>query len=306
MKPKRIGKDEIVKPVVYKKKKFNFKDCLDSAILIMAMFAPSILAKDVPSYAKQEKNTELVRELSQDEVDSTYRNIYEYELVDKPVISLLSKLPAKKYIASWQKEIKVNMFLEVNSQTKKLLKETVDFFNLVNEKTYTNLPKIVLNYSPKEIEKYNIFKINVNWGDLPKNTLGLTGQTALPTTKGESIIASSITMSNQLRVLPEAFCSVFIHELLHALFNFQDVYLLEGNTTKSLMGYYGAEGNGDFLSLNDIYLMNIASWTKELTSQQKKDVKEFYTEYEKLYNSCNGKIISLLHEKIQNQDTLEN
>lgn len=306
MKPKRIGKDEIVQPVTYSNKKFRFADCLSSIALVLTLFAPSILAKDVPSYAKQGKNTEIVRELSQDEIDSTYRNIYEYELADKPVFNLLSKVPAKKYIAVWQKEIKINMFLDVNSETKKLLQETIELFNLVNEKTYTGLPKIVLNYTPNEIEKYNIFKINVEWGDLPKNTLGETGQTALPTTKGESIIASKITMSNELKNIPDLFCSVLTHELLHALFNFQDVYLLEDNKTDSIMSSYGADNCGQFLSLNDIYLINIASWTKELTSEQKKEVKKFYTEYEKLYNSCNGNIISLLHEKIQNQETLEN
>lgn len=301
MKANKIGKDEIVEPKVYKKTKFQFKDYFGTMAVLLAFFSPSILAKDVPSYTEQEKNIEIIRDISEAEVDTYYQNCYKTN--DDTFPQIMGKMPAKKYIACWEKEIRLNMFLKIDNNTKKLLEETIDLFNLINEKTYTNLPKITLNYEPKEIEKHNVFKINIDWSALPQGTLGQTSQTSFLTTKGNSLVDSKITIANQLRENPELFCTTLIHELMHALFNFKDTYTIENYPTKSIM-YFGEAGK--FLSINDIYLMNIASWTKELTDKQKKEVKEFYADYEKFYNSCDGYIISRLYEKIQNQEILEN
>ena len=142
-----------------------------------------------------------------------------------------------------------------------------------------------------------------SWGELPINQLAVTAQNPLLTLGSQRTLNQRIIIDGSLRKSPEYLSSVLIHELMHALFNFDDVYQKANYTTDTIMNYARP---GQFLSINDIYLMNSIMWTKELTPKQQKEVKKFYKEYEQMYNACNGEIITELQKDIENQETLEN
>lgn len=288
------------KPVAYKKIKGKFLDFATTFVLLSMLIGPSIVAKDVPSYSTQNKNVAIVRCIADEDVDTSYRNAYAE--IDNPIFKALGKMPARIYTTAWQKEIKINMFSQVNDETRALLNEAIKLFNTINERTYTKLPKVVLNYSPTGLDEFNPLNINVYWGTKALNA-GEAYRSPLITAQGSSLVGTYINMSNNLRNEPEAFVTTFTHELMHTLFNFADAYSFENFSTDTIMNRFSA---GQFLTINDIYLMNTAMWTKELSKSQQKEVRQFYKEYKKMYDSCDGYIISKLYEKIQNQETLEN
>lgn len=288
----------ISKPLVRETRKASKTRWVAAVAWLALLFMPSILAKDVPSYEQQNKNIEIIRELTKNDVETYYRNMY----TNNGDLYLMKNVPAKKYLAFWEKEIKLNMFFDINKETKTLLEETIDLFNIINQKTYTNFPKITFDYEPSTLEQANLFKINV----FSRATLpwipGKAIYSAFLTTKGSGIVCSEIVMSNEITDKPELFCSVFMHELMHVLYGFDEAYKYS-NSNETIMS---TADKGRFLSLNDIYLIDSASWTREPTDEQKKNIKKFYADYEKLYNSCDGHIISKLYENIQKDIDLEN
>lgn len=287
-----ISYDELSPQQLKKQKRKNiFSAVFDWMIIGTLVLGPTILTKSRPFAKKVDENLDLIEEISPcDNINMEYSNISKHH----PMWNFLSNhLYSNHIIPFWAKKIDVNVDLNLSAEQKLAIQHSVDLLNELNQKTFTNVPPIVLNFGKDSISKFNIVDINVTEETDPNVPYeGVCESRSYPTLNGVNSLFSNIKIitgaindtSNPTRV-----SVIFTHELLHALYGLDDNY----NYTNDIQTVMNTENYtiNDFLTPNDLYMINAICWNKELSKEQTQSVKEYYKFFEERYEKTDHKPI---------------
>lgn len=288
-----------------KKKRKNVISAVFDWFLIGSMvLGPSLLTKSRPCSTKIEKNYDKIEELAPNrEINTDYAHID----TQNPFMKIFSGfLYSTHAMPVWKDKINVNIAFEMSYEQKLALEYSIELLNEVNQKTYTNVPSIMLNFD-KDASKFNLFDIDVVQDtETSPPYVAITETRQFPTKNGLNSIFTDIKVIPSCindTAHPTYLSSVITHELMHAIYGLDDNYLYN-NDTDSLMNEYSPHGL-DFLSPNDLYLIDAVCWSKKLTDKQSQEVKDFYKYFEVRYEGSQGKPVQKYLDKMQQQE-LEN
>ena len=189
------------------------------------------------------------------------------------------------------KDIKVYFAMDTTDGQRQAIVNSINFLNNINQKTYTGMPKVVpcfnlagVNFdyeSPIVDGSYQIFVLErMIEKDAIASTLLGTG---------------IISYNENIYLKDKEFGNVLLHELMHEIYGFDDMYLIDNFsfTVPTIMN----AGKETTFCLNDLYLIDALCWDKDLTLQQKKDVRKFYAEFAKSERSVD--FVSILAYKLE-------
>ncbi len=276
------------------KRKNIISAVIDWMIIGTLVLGPTVLTKSRPMGKKVDKNLDLIEEIApSNNVNMDYSNLTRLH----PVWKYLSNhLYANHVIPFWAKKIDVNIALDLSSEQKRALQHSIDLLNELNEKTYTNVPTIVLNYGEDSLSKFNIVDINVTEETDPSVPYeGICSSKSYPTLNGVNSLFSNIKVISEVindTKNPTRLSTVITHELLHAIYGFEDNYTFN-NGTDSIMNKEAFKQH-DFLSPNDLYIINAICWNKQLSSEQIKNVEKYYKYFEERYEKTDHKPVKSL------------
>ena len=155
-----------------------------------------------------------------------------------------------------------------------------EYINTIFKRTYVKLPNIVVNFSPAKSAKLNPFAINLYETNPVYNIKGVTCSNLYHSSKVADINSVDISLASNMIADAKKIKIVFLHELMHAIFGFEDVYNPSKRKSTIIYGEYEKD-NISVLSLNDVFIINALSWQKDLDEKQKLEIKAFYENYEK-------------------------
>ena len=263
-------------------------------ILGSMILGPTALTKGRPLASKVNKNLDLIEEItSSNNINMDYSNIAKVY----PIWKIFSEhLYSSHAIPVWAKKVDINIALDLTKEQRNALQHSIDLLNEMNEKTYTNIPTLVLNFGADTINKFNIVDINVTEETDPYVPYEASCKIGFyPTFNGLKTIFSEIYITSEVvkdTANPTHISAVFLHELLHALYGLEDNYYHD-NETESIMNAEAFE-KYDFLSPNDMYAINAICWNGTLSDEQLKNVKEYYKYFEERYTKTDCKPIKYL------------
>lgn len=196
------------------------------------------------------------------------KNQFNYPIYDQ---SRIYKLKACK-------EIKVNFNMNVTKSEKEEIAKVVEFFNSINENTFTGIPPMVVEYNSPSTpyvfgEPYQGDSYTITITEEGKNIFGNLSAAVAVTYVG----TGKIYVNSAQNLSPSLFATTILHELMHEVYGFDDMYLHDNfsNTRSTLMNAV----QGAKFSLNDLYIIDALCWTDELTLEQKQHLREYYKEF---------------------------
>lgn len=276
------------------KRKNVISAVIDWLMIGTLVLGPTVLTKSRPAAKKVDKNLDLIEEIApSNNINMDYSNLTRLH----PVWNCLSNhLYANHVIPFWAKKIDVNVALDLSSEQKRALQYSIDLLNELNEKTYTNVPTIVLNYGEDSLSKFNVVDINITEETDPDVPYEAVCKSRFyPTLNGVNNLFSNIKVVSKVikdTQNPTHLSTVLTHELLHAIYGFEDNYT-HSNDTETIMNTENHKKQ-DFLSPNDLYIINAICWNKQLSSEQIKNVEKYYKYFEDRYEKNDRKPVKNL------------
>lgn len=286
------------------KKKNLIGSIIDWILIGTLVLGPTVLTKGRPMAKKVDKNVDLIEEIApSNNVRMEYSNVAKIHPLYKNISSYFYSNHA---IPFWAKKIDVNVAFDISSEQKRALQRSIDLLNELNEKTYTNVPPVVLNFGKDKLSKFNIVDVNVTEETDP--TVPYEGRCESKyylTCNGINTVFSKIqVVSNVINDTknPTRLSTVLIHELLHAIYGFEDNYTYD-NDTETIMNTEN-HNKQDFLSPNDLYVINAICWNKQLSDEQIENVKRYYQYFEERYKNTDRKPIKSFMDGVSTDFTM--
>lgn len=301
----KIKKDEYSDSELSKQKQKRngiIRDVVDLLLIGALVVGGTVLPRKRPVGDKVYDNAEKIAEIAPtNNVDTSYVNLF-------------LKIPVLKdyayrtlYMPVWKDTVDVYINLNITSEQKMAIDYSVQMLNEINQKTYTNIPPIVLHYGENKLDP---FAINIKETEFNDTRAGEERcYLQYPSFYGLLQMFPYIKIDREVVdfEIPTVLSSTIMHELLHALYGFGENYYVlsdgygQSKSTPSIMG--AVDGiEYDFLSPNDIYAINCVTWKTTPTDEQLKEIQQFYKEYAEKYEKCQTPVAQYLKEQAaQNQ-----
>ena len=291
------------KKSVLKNKKSKISKIIKGTLVGMSVFfaGTSLASEKATTIKQQEYNIALINRINVgDKINSSYDSYLKAGKVD--LGGLRKNISNSTFVTKGQKYTYINIDIPQLTEAHKIsIDSAIELLNEINEKTYTNNPKLVVNYSPTFKDFANPTSVSVYSGEFINSRV--SGKNlAVPffTTNGLQTAYNFIRISEKNVTNPIHFASVLTHELMHALYGVGDNYLVDENEScTSIMNSDDPDMIYTFLSLNDVKMIDYLSWKSTLSEEQISNVKNFYEYYNKKYLSNQGTFLRVVfYEKL--------
>ena len=153
---------------VLKNKKHRIGKIVKGALVGMSLFSAgaSIAARNSSSIQQQKNNIALINRMGVgEELNTSYMSFLTAGKLD--LSGVREHISNSKFLVEDQEKIYVNFQIpELNDAHKFSVDCAMDMLNEINEKTYTGMPKIVVNYAPTASDLFNPTSITVKKRDV--------------------------------------------------------------------------------------------------------------------------------------------